>query len=259
MKRRHLFEFEDQPWFPQRLREYMTDYLCFITSLNAWLFKGFVRKLELALRKQNERHIVDLCSGGGGPLPAIATILSQQECAVTVTLSDMYPNLNAFARMKARHPNFDFVQTSVDATCVPKDLVGFRTILNGFHHFTPEQTRQILVDAVRKKQGIAIMELVGRTPFSFVAVLLTPVFLALLTPFLRPFRFERLLLTYVVPLIPFFTLWDGLVSCLRVYSISDLTTLTQELATADYSFEVGVMEIKGTTGGITYLIGTTQS
>ena len=32
MKRRHLFELEDQPWFPRLVRDYATDYLQFIQA-----------------------------------------------------------------------------------------------------------------------------------------------------------------------------------------------------------------------------------
>ena len=32
MRRRHLFELEDQPWFPGRVRDYATDYLHFVET-----------------------------------------------------------------------------------------------------------------------------------------------------------------------------------------------------------------------------------
>ncbi len=33
MKRIHLFEFTDQPWYPQTFRQIQTDYLQFATTL----------------------------------------------------------------------------------------------------------------------------------------------------------------------------------------------------------------------------------
>ena len=256
MKSLHLFEFEDQPWFPHLLREYMTDYLNCITSVNAWLFNGFAEKLKAALIRQQETHVIDLCSGGAGPLPKIARMLARNNVHVSVTLTDLYPNIRAFTKARAMNRDFDFIATPVDATNVPDSLMGFRTILNGFHHFAPEQAREILLDAARKKQGIAIMELVGKTPFSFFSVAMTPLFLALCTPFIRPFRLSRLVLTYVLPLIPLFTLWDGFVSCLRVYSVDELRKLTTSIPYLGYHLEIGTLPIKGTTGSITYVIGT---
>ena len=32
MKRMHLFEWEDQEWFPVNVRNYMTDYLQFVAN-----------------------------------------------------------------------------------------------------------------------------------------------------------------------------------------------------------------------------------
>jgi hypothetical protein len=40
-------------------------------------------------------------------------------------------------------------------------------------------------------------------------------FLFACTPWIRPFRWSRLLWTYVVPIIPAVLLFDGIVSCLR--------------------------------------------
>ncbi len=207
MARLQLLKFEDQPWFPQLLREYMTDYLHFVTSFNAWLFTDFASLLKAALVNQNEHRIVDLCSGGAGPLPKIVGMLERDGFPVSVMMTDS--NLKAFAATKKRHKSFDFMTTPVDATNVPAALTGFRTILNAFHHFAPNEARRILEDAAKKRQGIAIMELVGLSPFAFLCVLLTPLFMAFSTPFIKPFRISRLLLTYAVPAIPLFTLWDG--------------------------------------------------
>ena len=39
----------------------------------------------------------------------------------------------------------------------------------------------------------------------------------LLTPFVRPFKWSRILLTYVVPLVPLIVVFDGTMSFLRLY------------------------------------------
>ena len=60
MKNR-LFEFEDLDWFPNYLRDYMTDYLRFI--LNAGNFYLPVTPLILeGLNKTGSDQIIDLCS-----------------------------------------------------------------------------------------------------------------------------------------------------------------------------------------------------
>ena len=49
----------------------------------------------------------------------------------------------------------------------------------------------------------------------------------LLTPRMRPFRWSRLLFTYLVPLIPLVVLWDGIVSCFRTRTPEELLELTK--------------------------------
>ena len=81
---------------------------------------------------------------------------------------------------------------------------------------------------------------------------LTPI---LFTPSIRPFRWSRLLYTYVLPIIPLVLLFDGLVSCLRTYQPRELRELIEVVAAPEYRWETG--EQSGTFGGlpITYLIG----
>ena len=76
-----------------------------------------------------------------------------------------------------------------------------------------------------------------------------------MTPFLRPFRWSRLLWTYLIPLVPVVTLFDGLVSCLRTYTVRELRELTERLDANDYHWEIGTVKGKTTPIPITYLIG----
>jgi hypothetical protein len=90
-------------------------------------------------------------------------------------------------------------------------------------------------------------------------VLLVPVGAWLFLPFRRPFRWSRVLWTYVIPVIPFVLFFDGLVSCLRSYSVGELKEMTRELESEGYRWEIGTR-----TGGflpvrITYLLGSPQN
>src|SRR2546422_6427005 len=51
-----------------------------------------------------------------------------------------------------------FRSEPVDATQVPGDLHGFRTIFTAFHHFRPAQARAVVADAVAKGEGIGVFE-----------------------------------------------------------------------------------------------------
>jgi len=61
--------------------------------------------------------------------------------------------------------------------------------------------------------------------------------------------------TYLIPLVPMVTLFDGLVSCLRTYSIPELRGLTARVDTNGYRWDIGAVRSKKVPIPITYLIG----
>jgi len=87
--------------------------------------------------------------------------------------------------------------------------------------------------------------------------LLTPLFVVIATPFIRPFLWKRLLWTYLIPFVPFICCWDGVVSQLRAYTISELSELTQGFE--GYEWSAGSTYIPGQLGHLTYLLGASRS
>ncbi|KXK44283.1 MAG: hypothetical protein UZ05_CHB002002679 [Chlorobi bacterium OLB5] len=71
---------------------------------------------------------------------------------------------------------------------------------------------------------------------------------------MKPFRLSRLFFTYIIPLIPFATTWDGIVSVLRMYSAVELMKMAKENSSNDYKWKTGILKNKLGTG-ITYLTG----
>lgn len=250
MRRYHLFEIEDQPWCPAPIRDAMTDYLQFVLG-RMRPFAVLAPRLRAAMERMNTRQVVDLCSGGGGPW---ASLIAELGDDVMVTLTDLYPNQSAQVKFGAETAErVSYESASVDAASPPVRLRGFRTLINGFHHFPPERAREILVDAVRSGQGIAVFEVVERRPSVMAGMLLAPLFVALVTPAIRPFRWSRLFWTYVLPLVPVFTLFDGVVSCLRVYEPDELREMTAGLT--EYHWDIGQEAVPGSPARVTYLIG----
>ncbi len=255
MKRIHLFEFEDQPWFPRLIRAYMQDHLTFMGNLSRPAYQTFVGKLKAAMERVRQTELLDLCSGSGGPARMVVRLLREQGLEARARLSDLFPNVTAYQRLAQESGGMlQGVDTPVDATNVPAELNGVRLIANGFHHFSPPQASQVLADAVAKRQGIAVIELVNRSVFAFIGVLIGTVMAFLAAPFLKPFRVSRLVLTYLVPLVPLFLLWDGFVSCLRVYSPDELRDLVSRLGDTNYEWDIGTTRVGP--GMVTYLIGT---
>jgi len=134
--RLHLFEFEDQLWLPAIVRDLATDYLCFIQATFR-LYRPILPVLAEALRVTNQRQIVDLCSGGGGPVLQIQKALSAAGLSVSITLTDRFPNWRAFQQIEeASQKQITFVPESVDARSIPNQLMGLRTMEWGYRKNT---------------------------------------------------------------------------------------------------------------------------
>lgn len=254
MRRFHLFEIEDHSWCPVTIRDLATDYLHFIQTALP-LHRAITPLVREALGASGTTRIVDLCSGGSGPLPAVIADLAESGITATATLTDLFPNIPAFENAaRASKGAIDYVRVPVDARAVPRELTGLRTLFNGFHHFKPEDARAILLDAAHARQPIAIFEASRRTIKTILPVLLMPLFVWIFTPFMRPFLWRRLLFTYPLPFVPLICLWDGLVSQLRAYTADELRALGAPAADSMY-WRAGYTPLAAGPGLLTYLVG----
>lgn len=254
--RLNLFELEDQPWFPATIRDLATDYLHFLeTTLR--LYQPAIGLLAEVLRNGNTNNIIDLCSGGGGAMPAVQAELAKQNLNPHITLSDLFPNDGAFRHLAvASNGTIRFHDQPVDARNVPPELQGVRTFFNSFHHFQPRDARAILADAVQAHQPIAIFEVADRSLRALIPIFfLMPLIVASTTPFIRPFSWKRLLWTYLVPLVPMTCWWDGMVSQFRAYSHKELLALANAREFKHYDWRAGRVPFGSAPGYMTYLIG----
>ncbi len=254
MKRIHAFEFEDLSWFPKNLRNYMTDFLQF--GANTFdMYKSVVPVLDKGIKSAGNHKIIDIASGGGGGLLKLAEHLKQEHPNLKIILSDYYPNLNAFKRTKSKMPDiFDYIEYPVNAMDVPTDVKGFRTQFLSLHHFKREDAKAILQNAIDCNQPIGIFEAQQRNIKSLIPMLLSPITVLLMTPFIRPFKLGRLLFTYLIPILPLFILWDGVISVLRTYTIDELKQMISSLNNSNH-FDWEIEISKGKPSEILYLLG----
>jgi hypothetical protein len=253
MRRIQFIELHEQPWFPSSLRDGMTDALQFGFSLLK-AYAPIAPRLQRAVDCTGSRSIVDLCSGGGGPWLDLSRKLHENAGSLQIWLTDKYPNLRALQNVRAGSENsITFYPGPVDAMNVPRELKGLRTMFTSFHHFSPEAARAILQDAVDAGEGIGIFEIPRRAPSTIGLTFAFVFMLFVCTPWIRPFRWSRLLWTYLVPILPLVLLFDGVVSCLRTYRPQEMREMVEQLRASEYQWEAG----EHSNGGapITYLIG----
>ncbi len=252
MRRFHLFEIEDQPWLPDGLRNLLTDFLEFL-SRTLCIYVPTIPLIDKVLTHTHSRQVVDLCSGASGPWCQLLT----EKWDISVTLTDMFPNHEAFVRAKNRCAGqLDFCSEPVDARHIPEKLIGMRTLFNGFHHFRPADAQAILQEVVDQRMAIGIFEIAERTPRIFLSVLFgIPILALVATPFIKPLSLPRLFWTYIVPLVPLCLVWDGLVSALRTYSPEELASMAAKVDKDTYHWEIGRLVPPFPGVPVTYLLG----
>jgi hypothetical protein len=254
MRRIQFIELHEQTWFPIFLRDEVTDALqCGLNLLRA--YAPVAPMLGTLLTATGAPRIVDICSGGGGPWLELFLAL-RGSGVIQITLTDKYPNGGAFESVSAASGNqVKFCPDSVDALKVPRGLTGVRTIFSSFHHFPPDVAAAILQDAVDAGQPIGVFEITRRAPSAIALMLPWSLLAFLYTPLIRPFRWSRLLWTYVVPLIPLVLLFDGVVSCLRSYHPQEMLEIARKLTGTEYDWSAGEISEAAVGIPITYLIG----
>jgi hypothetical protein len=254
LRRIGLSEIHEQPWFPKFLRDDVTDGLQFTLNFGR-VYQPAASCLRKALKAEGTDRLVDLCSGAGGPWSWLYRLVENEDIGrVEVCLTDKYPNIASFERLReASGGRISYCAEPVDAAKIPAQLRGFRTLFTSFHHFSPVEAAAVIQNAVDTRQGIAIFEAPRRKTLSILMVVLMPLSALLMGPFIRPFRLSRMIWTYLLPVIPFVLWFDGILSCLRAYSLAELSELIRALKPNDYKWEIG--ERMGLLTPITYVLG----
>jgi hypothetical protein len=254
LPRLHLFEWEDQYFFPHAIRNALTKYLFMVWTVGRF-YKSTLPVLQDVLRSTTRTQIYDLCSGSGGAWSHIVKEMHTLHPTLTVHLSDHYPNLEAFEQLTT-HSNgsIQFNPTSVDARSTAFPEGSIVTLLLALHHFMPEDVRKILSNATEQHTPIVIFEIQQRTLFDMLIMLVHIPLCWLVMPFMQP-SWTQLFFTYVLPIIPLCIVWDGIVSALRTYTPTELHDLAKDIDQSN--------EFKWTSGksphpihNLTYFVGT---
>lgn len=253
MKRWHLFEFNDSAWVPANVKALVTDYLRTLGDITRPFSPQLPLITQALQHAGKDPQVIDLCSGSGGPWQYLSPQLDRLvRRRVPVTLTDKYPNHRA-AALPENPTAMSWCPESVDATAVPASLRGMRTLFNSFHHFKPPAARHILASAVAHDEPIVVMEMLRRSWLDLLLVLFTPLLVWLITPWIRPFSWSRLIFTYVVPVAPLIIAWDTLVSILRCYTPAEMQGMGQAVAGGQYEWFSGAY--RHSRVSVTFLVG----
>lgn len=229
LPRLQLFEFNDSPWAPTVLRDLVVEALSRTLDWGG-ILRGLVGPFEQFVAASGAAEILDLAAGAGGPARIlVGEILRAGRTPPRFLLSDLNPQRAAWREARAAFPAaIDFVDGPVDATRIPAELARgrARTIINALHHLPPAIARSIFADAVQSGSPIFIAEGFERTPLGFASMWPAGAVALAATPLLSPRdRLAKALLAYGSPVVLGVSLWDGLVSTMRIYSRADLEAM----------------------------------
>lgn len=257
MKRIHLFEFEDFNWFPSSIRDCLTRYLVtFHKLLNTK--EQLADLVEEGLTHTDNKQVIDLCSGSGGPMLMVKDELKKKypNQSIKFIFSDLYPHKKFAKEINDKNDeSISYLTEPVNATDVSENLKGLRTMICSMHHMKPDTAKSILKNAKEDKQPILIYEISDNgypiwlwwtaIPFAFIMVFF-------ITPMIRPMTWQQLVFTYLIPIIPLAVAWDGAVSNARTYTLNDMDILLEGLQD-NYTWKKGTLKGKG--GKKLYLMG----
>jgi len=195
---------------------------------------------------------------------------------VDFVLTDIHPHLLAWEQAAKRSDHILYVPASVDAANAPKDLLAlagarsygntvrkeknkkiFRLFNLAFHHFDDDLAISILQNTLETSDGFAIFELCGRDVGDLFTELMLAPLLWMGSWYWFWGQWGQLFWTYVVPVIPFVVVFDGLVSCLRTRREGEVRELIGRTGRGveGWRFETGTAIHTWPTGTMQYFIG----
>ncbi len=264
MKRIQLFEFEDYSWFPNWLRQCMTNLIVVFHKMMG-VSEVLAYLMARVLKVKNLSKIIDLGSGSGGAMPEVLSALHEMDDLkhVELVMTDLYPNKEVVKKFNQKKGNkISYLESSVDATDLITAPNGLKTMINSFHHMSPKAARKILKSAEENKQPILIYEMAENKiplliwiillPLSLVIIMIMTLFM---TPFVRPLTWRQLVFTYLIPIIPICYAWDGQASLPRMYALKDVDELLDGLGKSNYYWEYGAAKRSNGKKLGTYIVG----
>jgi hypothetical protein len=209
----------------------MRRYLVFYYRLFRY-YKLWIPAISEFIERTGSRSYLECCSGSGEILGlVVSNIPGKIADDRNFILSDIKPLPEFVNKINAdRDSKIRYNETPLDATQIPAELNYPRIFINSFHHFAPETASRIIQSSVQDGQGIIILEYVRHSPLGYLSMLAGSLIILVTLPFVvAPRRlFLMALLTYAIPLFPLMFLWDGVVSCLRVYRPEELSSIATE-------------------------------
>jgi SAM-dependent methyltransferase len=220
----HLFEFMDQDWLPWGLRGTLREILELVDNKPFRPYCAWVA--DEVLRAAKTGGLTTLVELGAGPGP-ITRLLARDARSAGLRLvpCDINPDRVAYEQLAANFPDkvvprYDAVDFSQPQPWEPRTLLYLSAT---FHHIPPRARTAVLRSLLGSADVVMVFEPLRKTPLAMLFVLLSIV-PALLLPAWRlgrPGRLRRILWCWLIPVAPLMFWWEGIVSCLRMWTVRE--------------------------------------
>lgn len=135
------------------------------------------------------------------------------------------------------------------------DKKGLYVSVNNFHQLKPHEALDVLDKISDSGNPLVIVEGNNDSLWqAFGMTVIVPLSVLLTAPFVKPFRFGRLIFTYLIPVLPVVTALDGFIALFKLYAPADMDELVRKIQKRNYSWRSGKLD-NGRGGKIIYLIG----
>ncbi|KAG8531452.1 uncharacterized protein KY384_003081 [Bacidia gigantensis] len=216
------------------------------------------------------------------PSNGAALTSNMQYQGVDFIMTDLHPYIQAWrtASEASESSRLAYVPVSVDASRASKEVLQlaeprrssrrgqdasaqnvFRLFSLAFHHFDDALATKILRNTINTSDGFAIFELQGRDAGNILTVLLLWPMLLLGSWWWFWGQWDQLFWTYVIPVVPFVIVYDGLISCLRTRREEEIFALLKKASEhvdgglEGWNFEAGEETHTWPIGTMSYFVG----
>lgn len=223
MKRKQAPQITNAKWFPNFLTRCVHEFMSwFVNKVNA--AKPFIPLIEEGL--QHAQRIIVINKKCGAGFETVDRLLDEK-----------------------------IKRVFVDADNFTASEEGLYLSVNSFHQFPVDEAKDILKQIAENKQPVVVVEGNNDSLWQvFGMTVIVPLTVLLTAPFVKPFRFVRIIFTYILPVLPFVTFFDGFMALFKLYAPKDLDELTTSIKTGGYAWRTGKLD-NGRGGKVIYLIG----
>jgi len=240
----YMFEFMDQEWVPLSLRLTLREVVeCGCSKPLQPYYENLADTVEHMVTNEGFTQVVEL---GAGAAP-VTRLLSKREWPDNVKLfpCDLTPDDILYKDLERQNPKLVApIYAPIDFSIVrnwPANTL--LVISSAFHHIPPSDRANVIRALTSSARRVVVFECLRKNfisvflvLFNFITVFLTP-----LVYFNRPGKLRRFIWCWFIPLAFPLIVWDGIISCFRMWSNKKFITELKKNIPADR-----VIQIKNT-------------